>query len=713
MLLVQSAFEILFFACAAGVLYTYALYPAILYPLSRLFGRSSVAPRLDDAALPSITLLIAAHDEQAVIEGRVRNALALDYPRDRMQIVIASDGSTDRTNEIVRQFADQGVELFDYSVRRGKAAVLNIAMRHVRGEIVLLSDANTHTQPDAARALVRWFDDPQVGAVCGKLVLTDAQGGNNADGLYWRYETFLKRQESRLGALLGSNGAIYAIRKEQFVPIPNNTIIDDFVIPLEVRLRHGSRIVYDESAVAHEESSENMHAEYRRRARIGAGGWQAIGLLWRLLDPRQGWIAFTFLSHKVLRWICPFLMLGALAANLILCGSRFYMDLFIAQSAFYALAGCGQFATGSSRPARLARLPAMFVAMNAALLMGFLRWLQGPQSGMWARTRRPKEVHAGMSDLSGTGLGGAGGGSPWRVLTRRDILVVAATVCAAMLALAGTWINLFTVSYIDEELNYVLMTPVMMAWLVWVRRDELRGCRARPAWFGLPILLFGWLVHWYGFNYDPAIWRAGAVIVAVGAFIMAAGRDVCARMAPALAAAVFLIPIDPTGRYHFAGPLEVVTAQATQSVCDILGMTVERSGNLLSVNGMDVAVAEACNGMRMVLSLFLACYVVAFTYSFKPGVRFLLLAASPLVAILSNVVRLVPTVWMFGHASRQVAEEFHAVSGWVMTMFAFVFLMALTQLFRVLWDTVAAIELSPSEADSSLLPGGLSAGVGS
>jgi exosortase len=229
----------------------------------------------------------------------------------------------------------------------------------------------------------------------------------------------------------------------------------------------------------------------------------------------------------------------------------------------------------------------------------------------------------------------------------------------------------------------------------------------------LPVLTFGWLVHWYGFNYDPAVWRAGAVIIAVGAFMTAAGRDVCVRLAPALAAAVFLIPIDPMGRYRIAGPLEIVTAQATQSLCDILGMSIERSGNLLTVGGRAVDIAEACNGMRMILSLMLVCYVVAFTFPFKPAVRIMLLFASPLVAIVANVVRLVPTVWTFGHESLATAERFHSISGWVMTVFAFLFLMGLTYVFGRLWNAVAAIELPPLDSEAARLPGAVRMGVGS
>jgi cellulose synthase/poly-beta-1,6-N-acetylglucosamine synthase-like glycosyltransferase len=393
--------EIVFWICAGGVVYSYALYPVIVYVLARLFGRSSEAQMLSDRDLPSISLLIAAHDEEAVIEERIKSALATDYPREKYEIVIASDGSEDRTNEIVRRYADAGVRLLDYQ-RGGKATALNRAMKEVRGEIVLLSDANTYTEPEAARALVRWFRDEKVGAVCGKLVLTDPRCGSNADGMYWKYETFLKKCEGKLGALLGSNGAIYAIRRERWVAIPNNTIIDDFIIPLKAKLKYGTRIIYDQAAVAHEESSPNIHAEFKRRARIGAGGWQAIGLLWRLLNPAQGWVAFTFLSHKVLRWVCPFLMLGAYATNLALCGSKFYMGLFMAQVMFYLLAGMGMVIPGRSPTARVARLAAMFMTMNAALLVGFVRWIATPQSGMWSRTKRQKEVGGRNGGVGGT-----------------------------------------------------------------------------------------------------------------------------------------------------------------------------------------------------------------------------------------------------------------------------------------------------------------------
>lgn len=377
----------IFWICLALTVYTYAGYALILWALSRLAGTRREPADSSDADLPSVSLLIAAYNEEAVIEERVRNALAMDYPRDRFEIVIASDGSSDSTADIVRRFEGQGVRLFDYRENRGKATVLNCTVPELRGSILLLSDANTRMDPQALRKLVRWFQDPKVGVVSGKLVLVDAVTGRNADGLYWRCETVLKQLEGRLGALLGANGAIYAVRRELYEPLPPTTI-DDFIIPLRARLRSDCRLVFDPEAKAFEETAPDASAEFRRRARFGASGFEAIGLLWPLLKPCRGWISFTFLSHKILRWVCPFFVLGMLAASALLVRSPLYRGLLLLQIAFYLFSVFVICAPSSVRVWRPLRLTGLFTLMNAALLMGFFRWLRGSQGGTWKSTAR-------------------------------------------------------------------------------------------------------------------------------------------------------------------------------------------------------------------------------------------------------------------------------------------------------------------------------------
>ena len=315
----QAAMAAVFWACAGLIFYAYAVYPILIWLLSRS-TQAGEAPPLEPDKLPFVSLLIAAYNEEAVIEERINNALALNYPRDRLEIVIGVDGCTDATADTVRRYAEQGVRLLDFAEHRGKSSVLNASMDRLQGTIVLLSDANTQIDPEAPGRLVRWFQRPEVGVVCGRLILTDPRSGRNVDSLYWKYETFIKKCEGRLGALLGANGAIYSIRKTLYQPVPSDTIIDDFVIPLLMELKWGCKIIYDPTAVAREETPPEMAAEFRRRTRIGAGDYQSIGMLWRLLDPRRGWVAFAFLSHKFLRWFCPFFMIGMIISNMLLLG---------------------------------------------------------------------------------------------------------------------------------------------------------------------------------------------------------------------------------------------------------------------------------------------------------------------------------------------------------------------------------------------------------
>jgi cellulose synthase/poly-beta-1,6-N-acetylglucosamine synthase-like glycosyltransferase len=376
----------IFWACFATVFYAYLGYPVLIWAISRVFGRQAAAIESDASDLPRISLLIAAYNEETVIEARICNALALEYPPDKMEIVIASDGSIDGTPDIVRRYAARGVRLLEYS-RRGKAGVLNAAFPELTGEIVLLSDANTEMDPQSARKLVRWFNDPGIGVVCGRLILTDPQTGRNADSLYWKYETFLKTCEGRLGALLGVNGGIYAIRRELYIPIPPTTI-DDFIMPLLTKLKTGCAIVYDREAKASEETPPDLGSEFRRRSRYSAGGLQSIRLLWQLLDPRWGWVAFAFFSHKILRWLCPFCLLGMFTTSTVLWNQTTYRYALLGQVAFYVVGIVALWFPPRFKVLKSLRLAAMFTLMNAALLVGFFLWLGGKQAGIWQSTVR-------------------------------------------------------------------------------------------------------------------------------------------------------------------------------------------------------------------------------------------------------------------------------------------------------------------------------------
>ncbi len=388
----MNAFEnlalVVFWTSAAAVAYAYVVYPILLSAAARLFGSRPVPPAVTDLDLPSVTLLIAVNNEAGIIGARLENAVAIDYPRDRFAIVVASDGCTDGTDAIVKTFADRGVTLDSLQERRGKAATLNRVIPTLTSDVLVLSDGNTFTEPDSVRKLARWFVDPSVGVVCGKLVLVDRATGHNVDGLYWRIETALKDREAQLGAINGVNGAIYALRRAYFSPLPPATILDDLVLPLRVRLATGCRLLFDPEAVAVEETAVGVEAEFNRRVRIGSGGFQAITLLWPLLDPRRGWIAITFFSHKVLRWTCPLFLVALFLANLPLATQPVYGLILVAQVAVHLTALASNSSRVWSRLPPMVRLGLMFHAMNTALLVGFWRWLRGAHSGVWQRTDR-------------------------------------------------------------------------------------------------------------------------------------------------------------------------------------------------------------------------------------------------------------------------------------------------------------------------------------
>lgn len=385
--------EIVFWGSVALIAYTYAIYPALIWLLSIICGdthtagRSSASGDNSDDVWPIVSLVIAAYCEEEVILERLKNATLLDYPVGRLEIIVGCDGNDDLTGDLVQSFDDSRVRLFQFPERRGKASVLNDCVPEAKGEIIVFSDANTSMDRRALRRLVRHFRNPTVGGVCGKLILTDPTTGQNVDGVYWRFENFLKRCEARFGGLLGFNGAICAIRKELFEPLPRNTTVDDFVIGMRIQQKR-YQLIYEEQAVAYENSSPTIDSEFQRRARIGAGAFQSLISLRALLKPRAGRVALTFWSHKVLRWCAPVCLICAIISNACLSTNLFYLRVLLVHELFYLTAFTGLWFVQGGRWQRFLKIPAMFVSMNAALLVGFSRWLIGRQSGTWDRTER-------------------------------------------------------------------------------------------------------------------------------------------------------------------------------------------------------------------------------------------------------------------------------------------------------------------------------------
>lgn len=381
--------NIIFWSSISLIVFSYIIYPFVLFFVVKLFGQSNkivVESRNDE--WPEVAVVIAAFNEEQEIKARVENLLSQDYPADKLTILIGSDGSTDETNNILKTFDADNFQAHIFEENRGKATVLNNLVKLVKQPYIVFSDANTHFEPNAIKQLVRHFTDGKVGAVCGELNLYNKDSNDNKDNTYWRYEQFLKVNEGKLDALLGANGAIYAIRTELYTPIPENTIVDDFLIVMNVAKRK-YKIIYDNKAIAHEEIAPSIAEETKRRIRIGTGNYQAFTKLVWALNPLIGWRFFTYLSHKVLRWFTPHFMLITFLSNILLLGDSLYNGLFALQLIAYYLAFWGKKESdkGNKIPVSVAFL-AFFVSMNAALFKGFYKFAFKNVQGTWQRTSR-------------------------------------------------------------------------------------------------------------------------------------------------------------------------------------------------------------------------------------------------------------------------------------------------------------------------------------
>jgi cellulose synthase/poly-beta-1,6-N-acetylglucosamine synthase-like glycosyltransferase len=388
--------QVLFWTAWALVLYTYALFPLLLWLISRVRSERPVPQEpLPDAELPRVGMIVAAHNEEHVLAAKLANTWAIDYPAASFELLIGSDGSDDGTAAILRGCDDPRLRAFPFTERRGKIAVLNDLVARTDADILVMSDANTIFEPDAVRRLVSHFRDPRVGCVSGQLML-EHDGGVSGEGLYWKYESWIKESESRLGFLIGCNGGIYALRRELYRELPPSTVVEDFVLTMRV-LEQRRRVKLDREARAVEPACASAKAEMVRKIRIGAGGYQAIGLTRGLLHPRFGLCAFAYWGHKVLRWLAPVFLLAALAANLALAGTALYASMLVPQALGLAIAWWSH-RSGAGVP-RWARPAAYFYLMNFALFCGLLRHLSGTQRVTWDRShaapsaRRNREPH--------------------------------------------------------------------------------------------------------------------------------------------------------------------------------------------------------------------------------------------------------------------------------------------------------------------------------
>ncbi len=395
----MDAFEIIFWISLFIVFYTYLGYGILLYILVKIkecFRKTVVAPMPADNSLPDLTLFIAAYNEETVVDEKMRNSLELDYPAEKLHIFWVTDGSNDRTNELLAKWP-QATVIYQPE-RQGKTAALNRGMQFVKTPLVVFTDANTHINREALREIVHAFANPKVGCVAGEkriAVQVKDNAASGGEGIYWKYESTLKKLDSRLYSAVGAAGELFAIRSELFEEMATDTLLDDFILSLRIVMR-GYTIAYCADAYATESGSADMREEEKRKVRIAAGGLQSIWRLRPLLNPfHYGIFSFQYVSHRVLRWsLTPILLFLLLPLNTILIFTTdsplFYAVIWLLQALFYLMGSWGYYLSTKHIKNKILFIPYYFLFMNINVIRGinYLRKRKGNASGAWEKARR-------------------------------------------------------------------------------------------------------------------------------------------------------------------------------------------------------------------------------------------------------------------------------------------------------------------------------------
>jgi cellulose synthase/poly-beta-1,6-N-acetylglucosamine synthase-like glycosyltransferase len=388
--MLHNLVQVVFWLSVAALVYTYLGYPLLLWLMSRLRAR-----RIEAAPFtPFVSIIITAYNEERDLRAKLENTLSLDYPTGKLEILVASDCSSDATDDIAREFAAQGVRLYRQPKREGKTAAQNAAIERVSGEIVVFSDATTLYRPDVLRVMTPNFADKSIGCVAGKLIYVDPGDTSVGSGAksYWSYETFLKTHESRVCSLIGASGCLYAVRRSAYVPLYPEAC-SDFIIATKM-VEQGLRAVYEPNAICTEETNQRSDKELRMRVRVIT---QTFTDLWRhrhMMNPRRsGFYAAQLISHKVMRYLVPVFLLLMFAASAYLAPqSQLFAILLVAQSAFYILALLGWLLERLGWRTQVLALPYYFVLANLASVFAAYQFLRGERYASWEPIRAPVET---------------------------------------------------------------------------------------------------------------------------------------------------------------------------------------------------------------------------------------------------------------------------------------------------------------------------------
>lgn len=390
--MLESVLVCAFWVAIVFVCYTYLGYAILIWLLVKLKGKRASGLKMPETEYPALTHLVAAYNEADIIEDKIINSAQLDYPKGKLKTYFVTDGSTDETADIVSRHPE--VQLFHSPERKGKINAVNRVMKLVDTPIVVFSDANTLLNNKALEKIARHYRDKSVGGVAGEKIILKKSADNAAgagEGLYWKYESFLKRKDSELNSIVGAAGELFSVRTELFIEPPSSIIIEDFYISLLIASK-GFRFVYEPEATATETASASVQEEWKRKVRICAGGFQAMGKLLFLLNPfRYGTLSFQYISHRVLRWtLAPLSLLIILATSisLSLMKIKFFQIILSLQILFYGLAFVGRLMQSKEIRIKGFFVPYYFTVMNLSVYAGFFRFIKGKQSVLWEKAKR-------------------------------------------------------------------------------------------------------------------------------------------------------------------------------------------------------------------------------------------------------------------------------------------------------------------------------------
>lgn len=371
--------QFIFWFSAAFIFYTYAGYPVLLY-LAAKFRTKPIRKVSQD---PTVSVILAAFNEEKHIEKKLLNLLELDYPEDRIEILIGSDGASDQTNEIVSKFRSHRIRFFRFIDNRGKPSVLNALVQEARHEILLFTDARQELDRGAVRALTANFFDTEVGCVSGELIFRRAEEGGVSQGMsqYWDYEKQLRKWESNVGSMIGATGALYAIRRRLYPQVPADMLVDDMFIPLAI-VQKGYRAVFEPAAQAFDEPSQEAKQELTRKIRTLAGNFQIFKSFPGLFNPAVSPVAWQIFSHKFLRLMIPYFLMLILAANLALLSLPFYRFTLGAQAVFYGVAALESFQKNKKG---IGYIPYTFCLLNFSAVIALIRYLKRETKAAWEK----------------------------------------------------------------------------------------------------------------------------------------------------------------------------------------------------------------------------------------------------------------------------------------------------------------------------------------